>query len=348
VQIQIRTEKPEDQAPATPLEEQMRVILDADPGNGFPGSDIDDGLALGLILSSPRFKLEALTIVGGNTAVEMGVRSGLAMLEAAGAEVPVYAGSTRPILEDCAPWRQTLDGFGKAPEVAAMWADIAPPQPKGAARPERAADAIVRIVNDAPGEITIIAVGPLTNVAQAILLDPMLPQKVKRIAIMGGGFARWHTLQEMNFGYDPEAARIVVTSGADILLIPLDATMKTYLTLEENARLKSALKPLPRLLGETCDPWIRYVGAMNNRVGCPLHDPLVVASLLDPSLVTIEKMHVDVELAGHLTRGRSVSWQPHRTALTGGKPLHTLKPIDVAVDVDNEAFVKMLIEQLLA
>lgn len=85
---------------------------------------------------------------------------------------------------------------------------------------------------------------------------------------------------------------------------------------------------------------------MNDRVGCPLHDPLVVACLLDPSLVTIEKMQVDVELAGHLTRGRSVSWRPHRTALTGGKSLHTFKPIDVAVDVNTTTFVNMLIEQL--
>lgn len=325
----------------------MRVIFDTDPGNGFPGADIDDGLALGLILSSPELTLEAVTVVGGNTAVEQGVLSGLHMLDIAGADVPLFAGSTRPILEDPAKWRPVLDGFGKAADVIPIWQDIARPRPTTRAHSERAAEAIVRMVNEAPGEITIIAVGPLTNVAEAILLDPDLPSKVDQIAIMGGGFALRQHLQEMNFGYDPEAAHIVLTSGADILLVPLDATLKTYLTLTDNARLTASPKALTHYLGATTDPWIRYVGQMNQRTGCPLHDPLAVAALLRPDLVTIETMQVDVELAGTLTRGRSVAWRQSRTGLTGGKQLHDGNPIRVAVDVDNDAFVSFLIDRLL-
>ena len=88
----------------------MRIVLDCDPGNGIPGSDIDDGLALGLILSCPEFQLEAVTIVGGNTPVELGVPSGLAVLEAAGSDVPLYRGASSPLVEDQGPWRTDLDG----------------------------------------------------------------------------------------------------------------------------------------------------------------------------------------------------------------------------------------------
>jgi inosine-uridine nucleoside N-ribohydrolase len=325
----------------------MRLVLDCDPGNGFPGADIDDGLALGLILASAEFELTALTIVGGNTAVAKGTQSALNMLEVAGADMPVFAGSARPILEDHKVWRKRLDGFGKVPTTAALWRKIEPPRPKKKAAREKAANALVRLVDAHAGDITIVAVGPLTNVAQAILLDPELPQKVSRMVIMGGAFAMWHVLQEMNFGYDPEAAHIVVTSGAKITLVPLDVTMKTYLTIRQNDGLRKARLPLSRYLAETCDPWIRYVGQAKNRDGCPLHDPLAVATLIDPSVVTIEPMRVDVEIAGTLTRGRSVSWHPRRTTLTGTQRLHDLDPIDVAVDVDGDRFVKLLLGRLM-
>lgn len=325
----------------------MRVIFDTDPGNGFPGSDIDDGLALGLILQSPELQLEAVTIVGGNTPVEWGERAGLAMLELAGKDIPVYLGSARPILEDPAPWRAELDGRGEIEPAVSLWKGIEPPKPSGRAQAEHAANAIVRLVNETPGEFTIIAVGPLTNVAQAILLDPELPKKVQHIVIMGGGFGIWHNLQELNFCYDPEAAKIVITSGARIMLVPLDTTLKTYLTLDQNDQLKRSEKPFTRFLGETCDPWIRWIADRSGRDGCALHDPLAVAALLDPSLVTLDRVRVDVELGGQLTRGRPVSWHPEKVDLKEAMRLHALEPIDVAVGVDNDAFVRLMLDRLL-
>ena len=326
----------------------MRVIFDTDPGNGYPGSDIDDGLALGLILKSREFQLAAVTVVGGNTPVEWGERSGLKILELVGSDVPLYLGSVRPILEDPAAWRRELDGRGRIEPAASLWKDIEEPRPAGRAQTEKAANAIVRLVDESPGEFTIIAVGPLTNVAEAILLDPALPRKVARIVIMGGGFAVWHNLQELNFCYDPEAARIVVTSGARITLVPLDTTLQTYLTLEQNERLKASDQPLARFLGETCEPWIRWIAGRSERDGCALHDPLAVAALLDPSLVTVDRVRVDVELAGRLTRGRAVSWHPDKVELKESIRLHELEPIDVAVGVDNAAFVELLLSRLLA
>ena len=325
----------------------MKVILDCDPGNGFPGADIDDGLALGLILRSPELELLAVTVVAGNTPVDKGVRAGLFVLEAAKADIPLYRGAERPLLEDPAPWRAHMDGRGRNEQATALWTESDEPKPTRKATPGGAAEAIVRLVNAHPGEITIIAVGPLTNVASAILLDPQLPKKVARFVIMGGGFGVPNKPQELNFGYDPEAARLVVTSGAPTTLVPLDTTLKTALTLEENAKLTASTDPLAHMLGRTCEPWIKYIAATRKRVGCALHDPLAVAVVLDPTLVTISTVRVDVELVGRLTRGRPVSWIVNDPSPNAGVKLPDLKPIDVAIDVRKEAFVAMMMQRLL-
>ena len=324
----------------------MRVIFDTDPGNGFPATDIDDGLALALILNSPELTLEAVTIVGGNTPVELGQRSALRMLELAQSNVPVFGGSRRPILEDQTVWRHELDGRGEVSLAVDLWRDIEQPQPSRRIETERAADAIVRLVDQSPGALTIVAVGPLTNVAVAMLLDPELPRKVHRIVIMGGNFGVWHHLQELNFNYDPEAARIVLTSGAHITLVPLDTTLKTFLTLTQNQRLIRSERALTRFVGTTSEPWIRWIAQRDDREGCALHDPLAVAALIDPSLVTFERVRVDVELAGRLTRGRTVSWKPDDTSLKEGVGLHALAPIEVATGVNNDRFVGFLLDRL--
>jgi inosine-uridine nucleoside N-ribohydrolase len=325
----------------------MRIILDCDPGNGVPGSDIDDGLALGLILKSPEFQLEAVTVVGGNTALDVGVPSGLAVLEAAGADVPLYRGSPRPLVEDHTTWRAELDGRRTVEPAVSMWRDVPYPNPRRKPAEGTAAEVIVRIVNAHSGEVTICAVGPLTNVAHAILLDPELPQKVRQITVMGGSFGVWHRPQELNFCYDPEAARIVVTSGAPVTIVPLDATLQTALLLEDNARLVASADSLAHFLGITTDPWIRYAAAARNRIGCALHDPLAVAVLLERSFVQVETARVDIELAGRLTRGRPVSWRDNDPVASRGLRLPDVPAVEIVTGVDNAAFKAFMLERLL-
>lgn len=326
----------------------MRIILDCDPGNGISGSDIDDGLALGLILKSKEMELLAVTTVAGNTKVEDGLACAFAVLEAAGSKVPVYRGAAHALLESPTPWRRELDGRGEREPAAGLWKGIARPAMTGTPAPGSAAQAIVRLVNEDPGNVVIAAVGPLTNIAQAMLIDPDLPKKVKHIAIMGGGFGVTHRPQELNFGYDPEAAHIVCVSGAPITLVPLDLTLRTTFTLEDNARLSASTDPLARFLAETTEPWIRYVATTRNRNGCPLHDPLAVAILLDPTLVSIDQVCVDVELSGRLTRGRPVSWRPEDAIGSRGLVLPEVKPIGVAMEVRNDALVELMVGRLLS
>ncbi|WP_051736338.1 nucleoside hydrolase [Amycolatopsis rifamycinica] len=165
----------------------MRIILDTDPGNGVPGADIDDALALALALRSPEIELEAITVVAGNVPVDRGVQSALETLEAADVtDVPVHRGAERPLVEDPAAWRAELDGRRAERTAQRLWQNL-PFQPtRLTSHPTPAAQALVQRVNERPGEITVVAIGPLTNIATAMALDPGWAGKLARLVVMGG------------------------------------------------------------------------------------------------------------------------------------------------------------------
>lgn len=328
----------------------MRIIIDTDPGNGVPGADIDDGLALGLALRSPEITLEAVTVVAGNVPVDRGVDCALELLEAADAgHVPVHRGAARPLVQDPAPWRARLELRRDDEEAQRLWRGIGPVGTALAADPTPAARALVEAVDASPGEITVVAVGPLTNVAQAMLLDPGFADKVAGLVVMGGAFDLPNVLQELNAAYDPEATDVVLRSAAPLRLVPLDVTLRTFLRLAEVDRLDDAGSDLARYLGRTVRPWVAWLAERFGRDGCPLHDPLAVATLLDPGLVSTRTAAVGMELRGSLTRGRTVAWDPHDDELLHADlALPTVRPVTLVTDVDNDRFVAMLLERICA
>lgn len=326
----------------------MRVIVDTDPGNGIPGADVDDGLALGLALRSPEIELEAVTVVAGNVPVDRGVACALELLDAAGArEVPVHRGADGPLLQDPAGWRARLEGRRDDPAAQRLWRDLAVPPAGRSPDPLPAAQALVDHVDARPGEITVVAVGPLTNVATAMLLDAEWAAKVARLVVMGGAFDLPNQLQELNVAYDPEAAHVVLTSAAPLLLVPLDVTLRTFLHLDDVDRLDDAGTPLADYLGRTVRPWVTWLAERFGREGCPLHDPLAVAALVDPNVVTTRTASVDVELRGALTRGRTVAWDPtDDEALWAGLELPDARPVTIADGVDNARFMPLLLDRI--
>lgn len=327
-----------------------RLIIDTDPGNGVPGADIDDGLAIGLALRSAEVKLEAITVVGGNVPVDQGVECALAILEAAGeSSVPVHAGAARPLVQDPVHWRNRLNLRRDDPAAQRLWDGLRPPAGRSAlADPTPAAHALVQRVNEAPGEITVVAIGPLTNVATAMLLDPQWANKVKQLVMMVGAFDMPNVLHELNAAFDPEATHLVMSSAAPALLIPLDVTTRTYMRLSDVDQLDRAGTPLAAFLGRTCRPWVTWLAESYGLDGCALHDPLAVACVLDPGLVTTRSASVGVELHGTLTRGRMVAWDPADAfVLEAGLQLPTaIRPVAIATDVDNERFMPLLVERL--
>ncbi|CAI1134285.1 nucleoside hydrolase [Serratia entomophila] len=320
----------------------MRLIIDCDPGNGVPGANVDDGLALALALAAkPQLELELISIVAGNTPRELGFAAAGELLRQTGYRVPLALGAARALIEPPAPWRAHLDRPIADPHLASLWDGV--PRPQAAALPDPdAAIAIGELICNNPGEITLAAIGPLTNVAQALQLYPQMAQAVKEIVIMGGVFNVEGYIKDTNFGLDPEAARRVLSSGANITLAPLDVTTQTMLTQEDLARLTQPDTPLCRYLRATTQPWIDYSRQTRHLPGCWIHDALVIAWLLEPQLVTTEEYFVDVALEGAMTRGSSRRWQPGSLRLTVGMPEPQGKPVRVMQQVDNARLLALI------
>ncbi|WP_431277829.1 nucleoside hydrolase [Leifsonia poae] len=329
---------------AGPAPEHRRLIIDCDPGNGMPAADIDDGLALALAVArTDLFSLEAITVVSGNTHRDVGYAVASEFVARLGLDTPVYAGAERALLEPPHPWRERQDANELRPDVVRAWVGVQRPASVSVGSPD-AAVRIVELVRAEPGAFTIVAIGPLTNIAMAIELEPRLPELVRDIVIMGGAFDVPGFLQELNFGIDPEASHIVLTSGAPITLVPLDTTSQTLFTHADLDRLLHNPNPVAQYVVETTRPWIDYAAAWRNIDGCLLHDPLTVALLIDPDIAEYEDRIVDVELSGTLTRGRAIWWTAENLRLhVGLRVPESLRPIRVATRVDNARLVELLL-----
>jgi len=320
-----------------------RIIVDTDPGNGIPGSDIDDALAISAALLSPDVELLGVTTVAGNVELEDANRAALQLMEVAGADLPVCAGATAPLVVDPAPIRSAIASRRAGDLVAHLWANIPKPAPKTRTLdPRRAAEFIVETVLARPGTVTLVSIGPLTNVATALLMEPRLAHSVQSIVLMAGAVRVPGTITpatELNASYDPEATHIVFSSGAPITMVGLDVTTRTMLTLKQAAAMRAVGTPLTMYLADICEPYIHFVMERRRLPGCWLHDPLAMCVAIDPTIVRTEPMHVAVELQSHRFRGQTVGWGERFPYLFPGATSNAL----VCVEVDNPRFMDLLL-----
>ena len=318
---------------------RRRVIIDTDPSAGVPGADIDDVLALACALGDPDLRVQGITVVAGNVELPDALASALLTLEAFGClDIPVHAGAARALIRDRAEITALLRDRGDDPLARELWRDV--PRPASARRPAsgRAAEFIVETVLAAPGEITLIPVGPLTNVATALLLEPRVATHVHEIVFMGGnvrGSEGGVSPIEFNVANDPEAAHVVFCSGAALVMVGLDVTTRTHLTLEALERATASGTPAARFVRRITEPWIHFVQTRRGSPGCWLHDPLAVVAAADRTVVATERLEVGVELRGEATYGLTMSRRP---GMSGGRQLRG-GPVDVAVSVDNARFM---------
>jgi len=289
-----------------------RLIIDTDPGNGIPGSDIDDALAIATALRSPEVELLGVTTVAGNVEVVHATACALHLLEVAGCtHVPVCEGAATPLVADPAAIRAGIRARETSDAAARLWAHVRRPPPRRPVDRRRAAEFLIETVMAHPGEVTVVPIGPLTNIASAVRLEPRVASTVKSIVWMGGAVRVPGTLTpvtELNASYDPEATHIVLSSGAPLTMVGLDVTTQTCLTLEDVGRIGAVGTPLTDYLAEVVEPWVRYVMERRHLPGCWLHDPLAVCVAIDPSIVRTEPMWVGVELASPRFRGQTVGW----------------------------------------
>lgn len=250
---------------------RKRVILDTDIGD-----DIDDAFALALAIASPELELLGVTTVHGP--VEKRARIARKLLESAGAgEIPVYPGFAGCGSPDHEP--------NQAP-----WAPATGLQPPAQA----AVDYLVQAIEDSPGEITLITIGPLSNVAQALEVQPAIAEHLKQIVIMGGSVYRGYAgaaepVAEYNIACDPRAAGRVFECGARLTVVPLDATGTLALPWKDIEAIRASATPLARALSELLPLWQQ--GAARQPV---LHDPLTVGLVIDPTLGRFEPMRLRV------------------------------------------------------
>jgi inosine-uridine nucleoside N-ribohydrolase len=276
----------------------FRVIIDTDPG-------VDDALALLLAMRSPELKIEGITPVAGNVPLELTLPNALRMVEIAGrSDIPVAAGAKAPLLRRLvtAAYAHGENGLGGAVF----------PEPKIKPIAEPAAEFIRQIVRNYPGEVTLIPIGPLTNIATALNLDSELAAMVRGIVMMGGSLSGGNITPaaEFNIYVDPEAARIVFQSGIPITMVGLDATRKTSLTEEHVRTLEAAQNPVSQAAAKIGRNSINHNREQGFLVGPNMHDSLAIAAFLDPSILTLKEYYVDVETTGELTAGETLGYSP--------------------------------------
>jgi len=306
------------------MTEPCRMIIDVDTG-------VDDAMAIFYAVRRPGIQLEALTTTFGNTDTAIATENTLRMLELLGRpDIPVARGVARSLLH---PYVRRADHVHGANAIG----DVELPAPRIRETGEHAADLIIRMAKETPGQIALCPVGPLTNVALALTKAPEIAKLLRKIVIMGstifhpGIHGPEAPMVDANFANDPEAAHIVLQAGADVTLVGMDVTMTTLFStamIEEVAREgDKAAKVLMRMTEFYVDAYKTMYPGIE---GCGLHDPLAVAIAEDPSLATTERMFVDVELHGALTRGETVA-DRRRTAV----PRHNAH---VCIDVDRARF----------
>ncbi|MGH2509486.1 MAG: nucleoside hydrolase [Ktedonobacteraceae bacterium] len=309
-----------------------RFILDTDPG-------IDDALALFLALASPEVHLEAITTVSGNVSVEHTTRNALALLELAGrTEIPVARGCAGPLLSVAV---EAADVHGEN-----GLGGVILPAPQKQPVPQHAIEVIIEKVMAAPGEITLVAVGPLTNLALALRREPRLAQAVREVVIMGGALRVPGNVTpnaEFNIFVDPQAAYVVLHAGWPIRLVTLDTTTRTLLKRTLIEQLASNGNPVTVLMKRMVDYYCDIFGEARQLNAIEMHDPLCLAAAFRPDLLTWQEVYVDVELTGKLTLGETVGFFARP-----GKPFPYPPNVLASVDVDAEGFIQFYIKRIQA
>ncbi|TPW73527.1 nucleoside hydrolase [Schumannella sp. 10F1B-5-1] len=273
-----------------------RLILDCDPGH-------DDAIAILLAAGDPGVEIAAITTVSGNQSIEKVTRNALQIAELAGldARIPIAQGAHRPLLREAehAPEYHGESGLD-GPRL---------PEPTRALDPRHAVQLIIdTVMASEPGEITLVPTGALTNIALAVRLEPRIVERVREVVFMGGGVhvGNHGPFSEFNVAIDPEAAAIVIDAGWPVTMIGLDATHQAVVTPEIRSRLDAVGTRSAAFVGELLD----FYGAAYAVYGFehpPVHDPVTVAQVIDPTLVRTVRAPLAVELTGTHTLGMTVA-----------------------------------------
>ncbi len=301
----------------------QKIIIDTDPG-------IDDAMAVLFACLSPGIELVGLTSIFGNVTTDIATRNAKVLVEMAKCDVPVARGADAPVQQEAKPVAWDVhgrEGFG----------DVAAITPAGEPVDETAAEFICRTVSDNPGEVALCTVGPLTNLARALEMDPSIAGKVKSVTVMGGSLDAGGNItpsSEANIWQDPHAADMVFAAGWDVTLVGLDVTHQIKCTPEDFAGLAAKAPVLGGFLNEAVQYYFEFHRRVDGFNGCYMHDPSAVISIVQPDLFAVEHEPLRVIVEGEEI-GRTV-----RAAGSDRPATSVCKQIDV--DAVRKVFLETI------
>lgn len=302
------------------------LIIDCDPG-------VDDAIALLLAFASPELDLLGITTVAGNVPLALTQTNARKICELAQrSDVPVFAGCPRPLM------RQLTTAEDVHGATGLQGASL--PDPQMPLQPQHSVDFLIETLLQATEPITIAALGPLTNVAIALIKAPQIADSIQEIALMGGAITHGNTTPaaEFNIYVDPHAAHVVLTSGLPLTLFSLDVTHQVLTTPERLQQLRAIATPVTLAAAGMLEFYGTHDVNRYGIPGSPLHDPCVIAYLLQPNLFTFQRLHVAVETRSELTMGHTLVdlWQLSNQAPN----------VNVARSADAEGFYQLLLQRL--
>lgn len=313
--------------------QKIKILIDTDPGIGTPGADVDDGVAILLALASPEVEVVGLTIVAGNVPCDIGSKNAVELMRQIGRErIPVAQGCSVPMGQRSEILIQREKGR-----------DFGPLDPKyrSSLHPLHGVDFLIETVKESEEPLTIVAIGPLTNLGMAFIKEPSIIGKIKEVVLMGGGALGGNitAAAEFNIFNDPEAADVVFRSGVPLTMVGLDITTSVRIYEPDLAPWRDA-SPVLRSLYENTVRWMDYRWKVRGEqdAGCYFHDAMAVAYLIAPSLFQAKACHVDIELAGSLTRGMTVVDRRSNSPQSSN--------VNLITRIDGQQFVKMTVERI--
>ncbi|KAK0607625.1 hypothetical protein LWI29_017635 [Acer saccharum] len=316
--------------------EPKKIIIDTDPG-------IDDAMAIFLAFKSPEVEVIGLTTIYGNVYTTLATKNALHLLEVAGrTDIPVAEGShvtlTKATKLRIADFVHGADGLGNQNF----------PPPKGKPIEQSAAAFLIEQANLYPGKITVVALGPLTNIALAIQLDPAFAKNIGQIVLLGGAFSvngNVNPATEANIFGDPEAADVVFISGADVVAVGINVTHQAIMTDADRDKLAQSNGKFAQYLCQILEVYFSYHHDAYAMRGVYLHDPTALLVAINPSLFTYTEGVVRVQTSG-ITRGLTLfdNRQKRFAEITEWTDKPTVK---VAVTVDAKAVVKLIMDRLM-
>lgn len=314
------------------------VWIDTDPG-------VDDALALLLALRSPELRVVGISTTHGNVGLPRATENACRVVELANvaAPPPIYRGASRPLAGRFTRDSRIhgADGLGDVTLLRTRTGVWRYPKPRLRPSREPAVEALIAAAHTTRPKLTVITLGPLTNLALALRAEPALARRLARVVTMGGAVAapgNETPAAEFNIYCDPEAAREVLRAGVPLTLVGLDVTRRAQVTRAELLAATKRRTPVNRFLRDCTVRIMRYYRKYEGFHGCCFHDPLTVAGVIQPSLLATERLHVDVETAGHATRGMTIA---DRRPIPRG---HVGAPnVDVALGVQPGRFRRLLL-----